>query len=93
MRRPSGLSHNRGLATGSLRYHLGPIKHERAGFIRRRLSVEESVAVDGAEVGGRAEFGIVLHGNHSVDCDDRAIVAGTFEDAAGLADGASDLPN
>jgi len=51
------------------------------------------MAVDGTKVGCSAKCGVVLHGNHRVNGDNRATVAGAFEDAADLADGASDLPN
>jgi len=55
------------------------------------LSIEERVAVDGAKIGCSAKGGVVLHGNHRVNCDNRAIIAGASKDAASLADGASDL--
>lgn len=51
------------------------------------------MAVDGAKVGRSAKGRVVLHGNHRVNCDNRAVVAGAFKDAASLADGASDLPD
>lgn len=57
------------------------------------LSVEESMAIDGTEVGCSAKCGVVFHGNHRVNGDNRAIVTGTFQDAAHLANGASDLPD
>jgi len=93
LRWPSSLSHNNGLATRRLRDHLGPVGHKGAGLLCRCVSIKEGVAVNGAEVGCSTKFGVFLHGNHRVNCDDRAIVAGSFEDAAGLANGASDLPN
>lgn len=51
------------------------------------------MAVDGTKVGCSAKCGVVLHGNHRVNRDNRAIVAGTFQDAAHLANGAGDLPD
>lgn len=51
------------------------------------------MAVDGAKVGCSAKCGVVLHGNHCVNRDNRAIVAGAFQDAACLADGASNFPD
>lgn len=93
LRWPSSLSHNDSLAACRFRDHLGPIGHKGARLICGCLSVEERVTVDGAKIGCSAKGGVVLHGNHRVNCDNRAIVASCFEDAAGLADGASDLPD
>ena len=51
------------------------------------------MAVDGAKVGCSAKCRVVLHGNHGVNRDNRAIIAGAFQNSARLADRASDLPD
>ena len=88
LRRPPTLANNNSLATTSrLRNLLSPLLDEVAGALGEDVAVEKGVAVYGAEVGGCAEGGVVFHGDHGVDGDDGAAVAGGFEGGAGGGDG------
>lgn len=93
LRRPPGLRDHGGFATGSFGNLLHPVRHKLSRFLGRRVTVEESVAVDRAIIRGGAKFRVGFHGHHGVDRDDRAVVAGGFENGFGLADSTGDLTN
>ena len=93
LRRPASLRHDRGLTTGSLGDLLHPVRHKLPRFLGRRVAIEESVAVDGAKVGGGAEFWMGFHGHHRIDRDDGAVVPSGFENGSGLTNSSGDLTN
>ena len=93
LRRPPCLRDNGGFPTGSFGDLLHPIRHKLSRFLGGCVAVEESVAVDGAIVRGSAKFWVSFHSHHGVDGDNRAVVAGGFENGFGLADSTCDLTN
>lgn len=86
---PSGFGHYDGLS-GGLANLVNPAFDEFAGFLGRCVSVEEGVAIDGAEVGCFADLRVIYHCNHSINSHNGTTIAVTLENATGLSNGADD---
>lgn len=70
---------------------LRPFLHKVASGMRKRVTVEEGMTIDGAKVRSLAERRVVLHGYHGVHSHDRSTIAGAFESSASCTNGSSDL--
>lgn len=70
---------------------LRPFLHKVASGMRKRVTVEEGMTIDGAEIRGLAQRRVVLHGYHGVHSDHRPTVAGAFESSASGTNGSGDL--
>ena len=88
---PPSLGDNGGFPTCCLRDLLSPANDKFAGVFRESVSVEESVAVDGAEVRCMAQLRVVLHRHHGVNRDDWTVVPSSLETRACSSDGGGDL--
>ena len=79
LRRPPRLRHHHRLPPGCITDVLRPFLDKRPSTGGQHVAVEESVAVDSAEIRGLAEARVVLHGSHGVDGDDGTAISCALE--------------
>ncbi len=91
LRRPARFGDYSRLPTRSLTNLLSPIFDEIASTGGERIAIEESVAIDRAEVRGGAELDVVFDGGHRVNSDDGPAVASALEGCFRGADSCGDL--